>query len=94
MENMHPMGSLSYRAEMTGKENTDTMAAAIRAARAYAGVGQREVAEHLGISKETVSAWERGKTRVPQIARRGVMEGLVELSGIPREVFDGQKEDQ
>lgn len=68
------------------------MAASIRAARAYAGVGQQEVADHLGISRETVSAWERGKTRVPRIARPGVIEGLVELSGIPREVFAGQKE--
>jgi transcriptional regulator with XRE-family HTH domain len=68
------------------------MAASIRAARAYAGIGQKEVADYLGISKETVSAWERGKTPVPHIARPGVIEGLVELSGIPREVFAGQEE--
>ena len=68
------------------------MAASMRAARAYAGVGQQEVAEFLGVSRETVSAWERGKTPVPVIARPGVIEGLVELSGIPREVFAGRKE--
>jgi DNA-binding XRE family transcriptional regulator len=72
----------------------DTMAASIRAARAYAGVGQKEVADHLGVSRETISAWERGKTPVPRIARRGVIEGLVELSGISREVFAGRKEEK
>jgi DNA-binding XRE family transcriptional regulator len=55
----------------------------IRAARAYAGIGQAEVADRLGVSRATISAWEREYTPVPMIARRGVIEGLIRLGASP-----------
>lgn len=63
------------------------MPALIRAARAYARVDQKAVAERLGVSPRTVSAWECGKTAVPTVARPGVIEGLVDL-GAPASLFD------
>ena len=67
------------------------MPAIIRAARAWADVDQRRVADRLGVSVATVSAWERGKTPVPTIARPGVIEGLSDLSGLPREFFEYER---
>lgn len=66
------------------------MAACIRAARAYIRADQDEVGRRLGVSGATVSAWERGKTRVPTIARPGVIEGLIDL-GAPASIFDGRE---
>jgi len=66
------------------------MAALIRAARAYADVGQDEVARRLGVSRPTVSAWERGQHPIPQVARAGVIEGLIDL-GAPASFFDGRE---
>jgi len=68
------------------------MAALIRAARAYAGVGQDRVAERLGVSRPTVSAWERGANPIPPVARAGVIEGLIDL-GAPPSFFDGRETD-
>lgn len=66
------------------------MAALIRAARAYAGVGQDQVAKRLGVSRPTVSAWERGETRIPTVARPGVIAGLIDL-GAPADFFAGRE---
>lgn len=63
------------------------MAALIRAARAYIRADQEAVGRRLGVSGATVSAWERGKTRVPTIARPGVVEGLIDL-GAPARLFE------
>lgn len=62
----------------------EDFAARIRAARAYTGLGQAEVADRLGVSRATVSAWERGFSSVPSIARVGVVEGLIDLGADPR----------
>lgn len=59
----------------------------MRAARAYASLDQEHVADRLGVSRATVSAWERGKTRIPVIARPGLIDGLTDLSGLPRSFF-------
>lgn len=59
----------------------------MRAVRAYARMDQTELAERLGVSSATVSAWERGKTRIPTIARPGVIEALVEVSGWDKAFF-------
>lgn len=70
------------------RENGDTIAASVRAARAYAGLSQREVAEILGVSRSTISAWERGETEIfPPTRLVEVIERLADLSGIPRSVF-------
>ena len=61
----------------------EQFAASLRAARAYAGIGQAQVADRLGVSRSTVSAWERGYTDVPEIARLGVIEGLIDLGAAP-----------
>lgn len=61
----------------------EDFAARIRAARAYVGLGQHEVAEYLGVSRATISAWERGYSPVPAIARLGIVEGLIDLGADP-----------
>ena len=66
------------------------MAALLRAARAYLRADQEDVARRLGVSSGTVSAWERGKTRVSTVARPGVIQGLVDL-GAPSRFFDGRE---
>ena len=63
--------------------NRDDFADRLRAARAYAGIGQAQVADRLGVSRSTVSAWERGRTSVPPVARVGVIEGLIDLGADP-----------
>ena len=47
------------------------MAITLRAARVNAGLKQTDVAEKLGITPETLSSWERGRTfpNVEQITR-------------------------
>ena len=76
--------------QMNARGNGDTLARRIRAARAYAGVDQKAVANRLGVSAATVSAWERG-ANVPQISRPGLIEGLVDLSGLPRSFFETEE---
>ena len=75
---------------MTRDGKDDEMPRLLKAARAYAGVSQEELAERIGVSLATVSAWERGKTRVPKVARAGVVEGLIDLGG-PAHLFDGRE---
>ena len=72
-------------------DTRDDLAPLLRAARAYAGVGQQEVAERLGVSRQTVSVWERGATPVPPVARAGVIQGLLDL-GAPESFFAGRGE--
>lgn len=74
---------------MTGTDPTNELARRIRAARAYAALGQEDVADSLGVSRATVSAWERGVNPIPPIARPGVIEGLLRITGLDREFFDG-----
>ncbi len=50
----------------------------IKQAREEALLGQRDVAEALGVSVSTVSNWERGKT-VPR-SRRAALEKLLDLT--------------
>jgi transcriptional regulator with XRE-family HTH domain len=50
----------------------------IKRAREEAQLGQRDVAEALGVSVSTVSNWERGKT-VPR-SRQGALEKLLGLT--------------
>lgn len=69
------------------------MPAILRAGRAYARVDQKTLADRLGVSARTVSAWECGSTSVPKVARPGVIQGLVDL-GVPRSFFDGRETDQ
>jgi len=73
---------------MTGEKTSDEMPAVLRAARAYAQLSQDEVAEALGVSSGTVSAWERGRTTVPTIARPGVLQGLRKMTGLDDDFFD------
>jgi transcriptional regulator with XRE-family HTH domain len=48
---------------MTMVENpTWTLAERLRRSRLLAGLDQREIAERLGIARQTVSLWEIGKT--------------------------------
>ena len=75
---------------MRENEREGDLAALIRAGRAYAGVGQEEVAKRLGVSRPTVSAWERGASPIPPVARAGVIEGLVDL-GAPPSFFSGRE---
>jgi transcriptional regulator with XRE-family HTH domain len=72
---------------MNAKGMGDDLAGRMRAVRAYARIDQEALAERLGVSSGTVSAWERGKTRIPTIARPGVVEALVEVSGWDRAFF-------
>lgn len=77
---------------MTGTHESDGISeehlvGAMRAARAYASLDQEDVAARLGVSRATVSSWERGQTRIPTIARPGLIDGLTELSGLPRSFF-------
>lgn len=55
------------------------MAMTLRALRVNAGLGQREAAERLGITPETLGKWENAKTfpNVPQIT---AIEGLYGVS--------------
>ena len=86
-----PMEPLGSAAQMTERTNRDEMAACLRAARAYIRADQKDVGERLGISAETVSAWERERYRIPAIAHPAIVEGLVDL-GAPRRLFETGKE--
>jgi transcriptional regulator with XRE-family HTH domain len=72
----------------------EDFAALLRAARAFTGLGQAEVADRLGVSRATVSAWERGYTPVPSIARVGVVQGLIDLGADPRFFSEEGRDDR
>ena len=69
--------------ETVGTDRREDFAAQMRAARAYLRISQAQVADRLGVSRQTVSAWERGRSPVPLIARSGVIEGLIDLGAAP-----------
>ena len=75
------------KATSENRNGHEDLAARMRFARAYAGLGQAAVAERLGVSRATVSAWERGYTPIPTIARVGIVEGLADVSGLPESFF-------
>lgn len=50
----------------------------LKAARAYMGLTQAELADKLGVSRELVNSWENGKTEV----KPWVLYALGYLSGI------------
>ena len=81
------MDALRFATTMNEHRQEDDFGDKIRAARAYARVDQEEAAKVIGVSSGTISAWERGKTRVPTVARAGVIEGLVKLTGWRRSFF-------
>lgn len=65
-----------------GKGNTPRggeLAARIRAARGYAGLKQPELAAALGVSVETMSRMENGRTTIPETTLRAVGEAC----GVP-----------
>lgn len=64
-------------------DEREEFAARMRMARAYVGATQDEVADRLGVSRQTVSTWERGRVAVPVIARRAVVDGLIDLGADP-----------
>lgn len=51
---------------------------AVRAARAWAGLTMAELAQQIGVSWQTVSSWERGKTepRARYLAQVAIACGL------------------
>lgn len=52
------------------KYSKDGTARAVRTCRAWAGMTMAELAAHVGVAWQTVSAWERGKQE-PSMARAG-----------------------
>lgn len=61
--------------------------ARLRAARAYAGISQGEMADQLGVSRTSIYYWERGD--LPRAhALRGVIESYVDVTGIDRRWFE------
>ncbi len=61
----------------------DGMGERLRAARMECGMSQQEVADQLEMSKQTVSAWERGE-RPPQL---DVALRLAAIYGVPLQVL-------
>lgn len=57
------------------------IAARLRAARGYAGLKQPELAAQLGISKETLSRMENGRTKVES----STQERIARVTGVPLE---------
>lgn len=54
----------------------------IRAARAYGGVPQTELARKLGISVGTLIDLEKGRSEPPELKRLGMAAKVEELTGV------------
>lgn len=61
----------------------------IRAARAYAGLGQAELSENLQMSQTTLARIEAGEPK----ARKIEMWAVAEMCGLPRAWFTGEMPD-
>lgn len=55
----------------------------LEAARVNAGFTQKQVAQRLGITKETISRWEKGKTS----PKADMFLCLINLYGVPIEMI-------
>lgn len=70
--------------EMT---ETEALAARMRAARAIASKSQEVVAAAIGISRPTLSKWERGKSPIPPLMKAGVIAAYAKATGQPESFF-------
>lgn len=68
--------------------DTDPIKLTLAAARINAGYTQREVAEKLGISVDSLCNWERGATR----PKEPTVLGLASFYGIPRDSISMPKQ--
>jgi transcriptional regulator with XRE-family HTH domain len=53
---------------LTTDTRTATLAARLRAARIFAGLDQTDLANDLGVARQTLSNWERDVATVPAVA--------------------------
>lgn len=60
----------------------------LRAARAYSGKTRDEVAADVGISGRQLAKYELGRTEVPRLKRRGIIELVAESTGVDETFFD------
>lgn len=72
---------------------TDDFAARLRAARAIASKSQETVAAAVGVSRPTLSKWERGTVAVPPLVKPGLIEAYVKATGQPESFFKGGSDD-
>lgn len=63
----------------------NSVAALVQTHREHAGLTQAELAQHLGVSQQSIAKWESGKS----LPRFKVMEKLVHILGIPKDSLDG-----
>lgn len=76
---------------MDASEDLQELGARIRAARAYAGLEQDELAARLETSLSTLKRWEygqEGKRGRSRFQRKAMIEGVAEVCGLPHEWFE------
>jgi transcriptional regulator with XRE-family HTH domain len=59
----------------------------LRAARAYAGLSRTELAERLGISKDTIERIENGRRQFGEFELPGLLEKFADATGLPAGFF-------
>lgn len=59
----------------------------MRAARAYAGIDQEEVAGHLGVARPTYGLWENGAPPTSAFQVKAVIEAMAHICKLPVEFF-------